>query len=218
MIRFKRISKRYPNGLTWAEYHTEDIPNEPWHPAMLKLIELIQRDSKHGWQRIFSNIIERLKNSAFYPVMTSFSDWEADYSQDSIWKFHPQMEAIITFYEADYPKGEEAGQRIYPPRDGKGSTRWLFGHQLPRVRSYTKDQLLQMLNRVALLGKVIPISGWETNLSYGKKIRVMCDDYSEYLLQVYLLPPSWYILEALQTKSWLTILIHRQSSTVFTRG
>ena len=207
MIRFKTISKKYPNGLTWVEYHNEDIPKERWHPAIVKLKEIIQQDSQGGWQLIFLNLLSSLKSSAFYPVMTSFSDWQADYSiGDPIIKFHPQMEAIAEFYEADISRGKEAGERIYPPRSGKGS-RWLFGHQLPRVRAYTKDVLLEMLNVLASSGRAIPVSGWESDLNYGEKISVMCEDYSEYLLQTYLLPPSWYILKTLQCRSWLKVLI-----------
>ncbi len=207
MIRFKAISKKYPNGLTWVEYYTEDITKEPWHPAIARLIDLIQVDSKDGWQLIFSNLLSSLKSSAFYPVMTSFSDWETDYSiGDSIIKFHPQMAAITQYYEADISQGKEAGERIYPQRIGKGS-RWLFGHQLPRVHGYTKDVLLEMLNTLASLGRAIPISGWESNLGYGEKISIMCEDYSAYLLQAYLLPPSWYILSTLQSRSWLKVLI-----------
>ncbi len=64
-----------------------------------------------------------------------------------------------------------------------------------------------MLNALASLGRAIPISGWENNLGYGEKISIMCEDYSAYLLQAYLLPPSWYILDTLQSRSWLKVLI-----------
>jgi hypothetical protein len=190
-----------------TEYYDEDISKEPWHPAILKLIELIQVDSKHGWQIIFINTLSSLRYSAFYPVMVSFSDWQVKYRFYGLTgKFTPQMDAIIRYYRAGYGSGEEAGERIYPQKSGLGS-RWLFGHQLPRVHAYTNSQLLEMLYRFASLGRVIPTSGWEGKVGYGEKLNLMCADYSEYLLQTYLLPPSWYILNSLQSRSWLKVLI-----------
>ena len=207
MIRFKSILKRYPNGLTWADYHYEDVPSEKWHVGILNIIELIKEDSKEGWQLIFSNLLSSLKSSVFYPIMTSFSDWNSDYALgDRLIKFNSQQGAIIQYYNANIRNGKEAGDRIYPEKTGKGS-RWLFGDQLRRVKSYTKDKLLEMLYDFASLGRAIPISGWENNIGYGEKIKVLCESYNKYLVHAYLLPPSWYIENEVHSNSWLKVLI-----------
>jgi len=138
--------------------------------------------------------------------MTSFSDWETEYSiGGDIIKFNSQQSAIIDFYGAGVKYGKEPGERIYPAIPGKGS-RWLFGHQLPRIKSYSNDELYEMLYNFALLGKAIPISGWENNLAYGEKIKALCENYTGYLKAAYLLPTSWYLVNQFQTRSWLKIL------------
>jgi hypothetical protein len=206
MIRFKSIRKVFPNGLTWADYYIEDIVKEDWHSAIMQLIDVMKQDSKDGWQLIFNNLLSSLKSSVFYPVMTSFSDWETNYSLGSdIIKFNSQQSSIIDFYGADIKSGKEPGERIYPAMSGKGS-RWLFGHQMPRVKGYSNDNLYEMLYNFALLGKAIPISGWENNLGYGEKIKALCENYTEYLKAAYLLPPSWYLVKKFETRSWLKIL------------
>ena len=210
MIRFKSIRKVFPNGLTWANYYLEDIEKEKWHSAVLQLIDLMKEDSQDGWHLIFNNFLGSLKSSAFYPLMTSFDDWEAKYSLGSdLIKFNSQQTAIIEFYGADVKYGKEPGGRIYPTMSGKGS-RWLLGHQMYRVKSYSNNKLYEMLYNFALLGKAIPISGWENNLGYGDKIKALCENYAEYLKAAYLLPPSWYLVNKLQTRSWLKILSDSQ--------
>jgi CRISPR/Cas system-associated protein endoribonuclease Cas2 len=172
-----------------------------------ELLELIKSDSRSGWRLIFSNFLSSLKASVFYPVMTSFSDWEADYSiGNHIDKFVSQQDAIIDYFGANYSLGKEPGKRIYPTRTGKGS-RWLFGHQMRRVSRYSKEKLRQMLYEFSVLGRAIPISGWENSFTYGQKIKTLCDDYREYLKIAYLLPPSWYVMDKVRGKSWLKVLI-----------
>jgi len=207
MIRFKSISQRYPNGLTWADYHWEDIQSEHWNTAILRLIELMQEDSTDGWRLIFTNMLSSLKSSVFYTVMTAFSDWDSDYGiRGDIIKFHSQQEAIIRHYDANISKGKEAGERIYSQRFGKGN-RWLFGDQMKRVKTYSSEKLREMLFQFASLGRAIPVSGWETNLSYGEKVKTLCESYSDYLEQAYLMPPSWYLLNETHCSSWLKLLI-----------
>jgi len=139
MIRFKSIARKFPNGLTWAEYHYEDIQSEKWNPGILHIIDLMKQDSPEGWRLIFSNLLSSLKSSVFYAVMTSFSDWDSEYGiNGNIIKFNSQQDAIIYYYNAHISKGKEAGDRIYPQRFGKGN-RWLFGDQMQRVRGYSKD-------------------------------------------------------------------------------
>lgn len=209
MIRFKSIRKVYPNGLTWADYYTEDILKEEWYSAILELIELIKQDSQDGWILIFGQFLSSLKSSVFYSVMTSFNDWEADYSIGSnIIKFNSQNDAIFDFFTAtkhNYEKEIDTGEITYPAISGKGS-RWLFGHQMSRIKSYSKDKLYKMLYNFAWLGKAIPISGWENNIGYGEKIKALCENYADYLKAAYLLPPSWYLVNHFQTRSWLKIL------------
>jgi hypothetical protein len=64
-----------------------------------------------------------------------------------------------------------------------------------------------MLYTFSSLSCAVPVSGWENNLSYGEKISSFCEDYCEFLLQAYLLPPSWYILKIVKSGSWLKLLI-----------
>lgn len=204
MIRFKQISKVYPNGLTWAHYFDDDILNEPWYKDILELITLIQEDSPKGWRLVFRNFLSSTKSSVFYPVMTSFSDWEADYSIGSdIIKFNSQQDYIADYFTGGI--GPEAGERIYPTKTGKGN-RWLFGDQMNRIKGYSKETILELLYNISLLGRTIPVSGWETNIFYGEKIKAFCNDYKDYLLNAYLLPPSWYIIDRVGEKNWLKVL------------
>ena len=206
MIRFKNIRKVYPNGLTWANYYLEDIEKEEWKEAITELIEIIKEDSPKGWQLIFNNMLSVSKNSIFFPVIASFQDWKEDYSVGGkLIKFISQQYAIVEYYKADIKNGEEAGERIYPSVSGKGS-RWLFGHQMERINGYSKKKLLELLFKFSALGNAIPIIGWENSLEYGEKIKTFCKDYREYLKIGYLLPPPWYILRTLNTKSWLKVL------------
>jgi len=207
MIRFKSISRKFPNGLTWADYHYEDIESEKWHSGMLHVMDLIKNDSPQGWRLIFSNMLSSLKSSVFFPVMTSFADWDSEYGiNGNIIKFVSQQDAIINYYCVNISEGKEAGERIYPKRFGKGN-RWLFGDQMARVKSYSTDYLMEMLNAFALTGKAIPVSGWETNISYGEKVKSLCESYDAYPECAYLLPPSWYLLNETQSSSWLRLLI-----------
>ena len=64
-----------------------------------------------------------------------------------------------------------------------------------------------MLYSFASLGKAIPISGWETNISYGEKVKSLCGSYDLYLECAYLMPPSWYLLNETHSSSWLKLLI-----------
>jgi hypothetical protein len=206
MIRFKSIKEVYPNGLTFVEYHQEDIPLQPWYGAICRLIELIKKESRSGWRIIFYNFVSSCKASVFYPVMTSFEDWNEDYSINSdIIKFHPQQEAIREYFKSR--SGTEAGELIYPPRTGRGGSRWIFGDQITRIKGYSEADLKGLLYDVAYLGGAIPVSGWENSFSYGEKVKTFCSNYSEYLEAAYLLPPSWYLMDNLQEKRWLKILI-----------
>lgn len=205
MIRFKSIKEVYPNGLTWVEYHIDDITLQPWYKAIRELIQLIKSESPDGWKLIFDNFISSCKASVFYHVLTSFDDWDADYSINcDIIKFHPQQEAIRQYF--GYSASLKAGELFYPPRTGKGS-RWMFGDQMQRVSEYSKTDLKSMLYDVAYLGGAIPVAGWENSFSYGEKIKNLCSNYAEYLKAAYLLPPSWYLLDKLTEKTWLKILI-----------
>jgi hypothetical protein len=80
MIRFKKIKEVYPNGLTFVDYYLEDIYSEEWYPAILDLIDLIKIDSREGWRSIFEDFTFKLKKSVFFPVMSSFEDWNEGYS------------------------------------------------------------------------------------------------------------------------------------------
>lgn len=235
LIRLKSI-KTYPNGGIWANYHLEDIPQQEWYPAIVELISLIKRDSRKGWPLIFQNLLSSLKASVFYPVMTSFSDRDADYSINRGVKFAYQQTVIFDYfvgkdkellqdamkdplypYHKKYMTKEGAivqeamkhtkGREIYPSRNGKGS-RWLFDQQMKRVSGYSNEKLLEMLHEFSTIGRAIPTSGWEYNYTYGKKIKAFCEDYSEYLKIAYLLPPSWHLMDKIKPRSWLKLLIN----------
>ncbi len=75
-----------------------------------------------------------------------------------------------------------------------------------RVKNYSNNDMYEMLYDFAWLGRAIPISGWENNFDYGEKIKALCENYAEYLKAAYLLPPSWYLVNKFQTRSWLKIL------------
>lgn len=202
-IRFKKIREIYPNGLTFVDYHFEDIPKQDWYPPILKLIELIKSESKWGWSVVFYNLISSLKNSVFFPLITSFSGWEIELSNPII-KFNPQVEAIREFFKIKISTSDQAGGRTFDIKRRGG--RWIFGHQRKRIEAYTNDDLLEMLYNFSEIGGAIPLSGWETNTNYGEKIKTFCEDYEEYLKIAYLLPPSWYILDRFKTKSWFHLL------------
>ncbi len=205
MIRFKSIKKVYPNGLTWANYHLEDIYNEEWYFSILNLIKLIKIDSPSGWTRIFQDFIQKTKASVFYPIVTSFNDWKKDYNDTDIIKFISQTDAIIEFFNAkDYK--HDAGVREFTEKRGYGN-RFVFEHQKKRIKEYSKDDICDMLYKLTEFGGAIPIKGYEINYNYGIKVKNFCLDYNKYLEIAYLLPPSWYIMEIYKPRTWLELLM-----------
>jgi hypothetical protein len=178
LIRFKAIRKVYPNGLTWADYHLEDAQQEAWYEPVRELIQLIKSESP-AWGLIFRNFLSSLKSSVFYPVVTSFSDWESSYSQGSaLIKFHSQTDAVNQLFHTPFGPYTKP---IYPSRAGRGS-RWLFADQMNRVGKYDNPKLLELLHAFSMTGGAIPTAGWENNMSYGRRIGHFASNYAEYLL------------------------------------
>ena len=163
-------------------------------------------DSPEGWGRIFANFVTSHTASAFYPVMTSFEDWGADYGIKShFMKFHPQRETILEYF-AGRKQLALAGGAIYQTR-ANNSGRWLFGDQMHRVSGYRDAEMKAMLYDMAALGGAIPVSGWESSYVYGEKVKAFCSDYPNYLRTTYLLPPRWYLMDTLPETTWLKCLV-----------
>lgn len=214
MIRFRAIKERYPNGLTWVDYEQADFPRQSWFRSMTCLIDSMRLEIGEGtWYQVFLNFLNSCKHSVFYPILTSFDDWNSAYSigPNVISKLHPQVEAI-----ADYFRPDLSAARYEPTTycSGKGqrwagtSNRWLFASQMARVNSYSVPDLRVLLRDMAHLGNAVPGSDWEKSIAYGDRVRSLCSDYTGYLLAAYRLPPTWYLAEHLPEESWLQVLVN----------
>lgn len=210
MIRRKGYAKTYQK-LRYSTYHLRDIAKEPWSNAIRQLTDVIREDSRQ-WKGIFCQLLDSLKLSAFYWPVTTFSDWNRPIKEgDLSLKYVSQLIALKQYYAQVQVDSAEPGEArrdaLRPPGwTSPHGVRLIFRSQWPRVRAYSRDTLYEMLYQVAELGQAIPLSGWEVASTYGGRVAQLCTDYTAYLRAVYLLPPSWYLMEAIKPPSWFHLL------------